>query len=538
MSLTTAIADRRSVVELAASRTTLELGRFEATRVLRHPITWIGVLVSVWLMWLLGGSVSPILERESVFLAGTVLPLGAATLIVANVAVLRHRKDPDTLDATPSDLRTRTLGVLVGIGAPVLLSFLLQGVGLVYVFLGGPIGTIDWVELAGGPAAVALLGATGVLLGRRLPHPIVPLVTLVGLAMFQLLSSPDTQMFSPEEAGANVEWLAPWMVPSAFSPIEELAFRPSLLHLGYVLVLTLLLAAFALPMGGTGSLIRLILAGGLAVAVIAVSLSLPTDGRYMFDWQEAATNQVCVEAKGIDYCAFPFYEDWIPRWQRTVEAVSALAPVSVDTVLQRPPNISWDEPGTLEQNGLIPANTSWDRQGAVPHFQLDLALRAALSSVGLPTAPERRPYTEAEIDSILAQNPDYPGGLRAQLESEGPLPKECSAFGQARAVVAVWLAGAALENGEQGLERILRDQPATASLWMKNIHNRPVLISVSDARLAHDLLFVPVSQVQQKLLNRWGSVADPATTSDDLASWFGLPATEQPDPGYFVEPCH
>lgn len=535
--MTTAISKRTPIAEVTPPRITLELARFEAIRILRHPVTWIGVLVSIWLMWSLGGDVAPILERDSVFLAGTVLPLGAAALIVANFAVLRHRKDPETLDATPSDVRRRTLGVFLGLGAPVLLAGLVQGIGLVFLLMGGPIGTIDWVELAGGPAAVALLGAAGVFLGRRLPHPIVPLIALVALAMFQILSSPDAQMFSPAQPAANVEWLAPWMTPSAFSPIEELAFRPSLPHLGYVLVLALLLATFALPMGRPGSLIRLTMAGAFAAAVIAVSLSLPADGRSRFDWAEAAANQVCVEADSIEYCAFGFYEDWIPRWQHAVDAVDALAPVSVHTVLQRPPNISWDEPGTLEQDGLILANTSWDREWAVPHFRLALALRAALSSVGLPTAPELRPYTGAEIESIVAQNPGYPGDLRAQLEAEQPIPKHCSAFDQARAVLAVWLAGAALENGKQGLEEILRDQPPTGSLWMNDTHDWPVLISVSDARIAQTLLSLPVPQVRQELQERWDSVTDPATTSSDLASWFGLPAPEQQDPGYFVEPC-
>lgn len=517
-----------------------QLAKFERRRALRHPLNWVGALLSLWMMWILGGDVAPILERDSVFLAGAMLPLAATALLVANYATLRLRRTPDILGSYPSGPNLRILGIHLGVIGPALLAFLLQAIGIWYLITGGPIGSIDWWELAVGPVMVAVFGMGGVLPGRWLPHPIVAPVALVGLGFLQLMASPDAEIFSPSEPAANFEWLAPWMTPSAFVPIEDLALRPSQLHLVYLVALALLVAGLALQVQGMARLIRVSLAGLFLAATIVISFNLPSGPGSVFDWPEAAASQTCATERGIEYCAFGFYEDWIPRWQETVAAVDAVLPVAVTNVMQRPVNIGFDEPGVLEADGLVLTSTFWDRKGATPLHSFDLALRAAHSSVGLPTTLQIRPYTEEEIESILEQNPGYEGDLRAELEeSEAESPKTCSALGQARAVVAVWLAASALDGGEQTLEEALARYPAatTFRIGFGRLHHQPTSIGRPDAELAVDLLAVPIAEVQAELDVRWEEVTDPATTSTELASWFGLPAPEYPESDFFEEPC-
>lgn len=515
------------------------LGRFEAWRALRHPLTLLGAASSVWLMWILGGNVAPILERESVFLAGAMLPLAATTLLVANYSVLRQRRVLDVVDAYPSGTNRRILGVQIGLLGPLLLAVLLQAVGLIYLQLGGPIGTVDLLELAVGPLMVMVLGLGGVALGRWLPHPIVAPVALIGLGAVQLLASPDSQLISSEPT-ANFEWLAPWMTPSAFMPIEDLAGRPSALHFAYLVLLGLVLGGLVLKVRGNGRLIPPAVIGMFVVAVVVVSTNLPADANVGFDWPEAAANQVCSIAEGIEYCAFEFYADWIPRWQQTVAAVDAVFPVPLRRVMQRPPNIGFEEPGALEAPGLVISNTSWDREGAVPVHQFDLALLVAHSAVGLPTTPQTRAYTPEEIESIVKQNPGYPGDLRAQLKSEGPQPMSCSAIGQARIVVALWLAATALERGPLGLQEALDAYPTSDSfrLGYQHFHNPPTSISRTDAELAQTLLGLPPTEVRARLESHWPQVIDPATTSTDLAGWFGLSAPVPPAEEFYEAPCH
>ncbi len=516
----------------------LQLGRFETLRALRHPLTWVGVAGSAWTMWSLGGDVAPILQRDSVFLAGAMLPLAASTLLVANYATLRQKRIPELLGSQPTGTEMPVLGVQLGVTGPVLLAVLLQAVGLVYLFLGGPIGPIDWWELAVGPAIVAVFGMGGVLLGRWLRHPIVAPVTLVGLAVLQLLASPDAQIFSSEPT-ANVEWLAPWMIPSAFSPIEDLAARPLELHLIYLLGLGVLLGSFAFRLEGTRRARRLGLAGSFVVAVVAISLILPPEPRFGFDWPEAAASQTCVTEDGVEYCAFGFYADWIPRWQETVAAVDALIPVRIEKVMQRPHNIGLDEPEVLEAPGLVLTSTHWDRQGATPYHRFELALGAARSAVGLPTTPQTREWTEEEIESILAQNPNYEGDLRAQLELEPLYPRSCSSIGQARAVVAVWMAASALKGGDDALRASLGENPArtTFRIGFDGFHNPATTIGRQDAELALELLDLHTAKVRDTLTSRWPEVTNPGTTSPELASWFRLSNPVYAERDFAEAPC-
>ena len=518
----------------------LQLARFEVRTALRHQLTWVGSLGSLWLMWILGGDVAPILQRDSVYLAGAMLPLAGATLLVTNYSTLRQRRLPDILDSYPSGPSLRILGVQLGVTGPVLLTLLIQTVGLSYLLTGGPIGGIAWWELAVGPVMVALFGVGGVFLGRRLPHPIVAPVVLVGFAFLQLLASPDAQIFSSELGPvANVEWLAPWMMPSAFEPIEDLAARPSELHLGYLAALALVVVTLALPVKGWARLARLAVAGVFVAVLVGISLNLSSEPKSGFDWSEAAAAQPCSVQDGVEYCAFEFYVDWIPRWQETVAAVDAIAPVTITKVMQRPPNIGFDEEGTLETPGLVLANTHWDRVGATPYHRFDLALLAAHSAVGLPTTRQTRLFTKEEIESIVEQNPEAPGDLRAHLESQPPFPQSCSAIGQARAVVAVWLAATALDHGPEAIQSALERLP-TANLFRpgyQHFHLPPTSVGRSDAELALGLLARPMADVQAELVSRWQEVVDPATTSADLASWFGLQAPIYPATEFVELPC-
>lgn len=515
------------------------LARFETRRALRHPLTWIGAVASLWLMWTLGGDVAPILDRDSVFLAGGMLPLATATLLVSNYAILRQRRLLETLDAYPSDANRRILGVQLGLIGPVLMAILLQTIGLVYLQVGGPIGTVNLWELAVGPLLIVVFGLGGVLLGRWLPHPIVAPVALVGLAALQFMASPDAQIFSSAPT-ANVEWLAPWMMPSAFSPIEELTFRPSVLHFGYLAVLALVLGILALEIRGRGRLAPLVVCGLFAIAVVVVSFNLSSEPTARFDWREAAANQVCSTADGIEYCAFEFYADWIPRWQETVASVNAVFPVTITKVMQRPPNIGWEDPVDLEAPGLVLANTHWDRDGATPYHRLDLALMAAQSAVGLPTTTQTRSLTDKEIDSIVEQNPDSdPEELRVQFESFPPSPESCSGFGQARTVVAVWMAASVLEDGPEALQNALTNYSTSESfrIGYQHFHNPSISIGRVDAELAQALLALSATGVRAGLESHWQEVIDPATTTAQLASWFGLPEPVHPDLSFYQEPC-
>lgn len=319
----------------SAGTVLLQLARFEARRALRHPLTWVGAIGALWMVWLLAGGGAPVLKRDSVYLAGAVLPLAAATLLVGNYAALRERRLADLLSAIPKEENTRLLGIQLGLIGPVILAMIIQMIGLIYLLLGGPIGEFDWWELAAGPAMVWSLGVGGVALARWLPHPAVAPVVVVGLAAIQLLASPDFVIASSEAAA--VEWLAPWMMPSAFEPVEDFAGRPDVLHLLYLVAISLVLASVSLRLGRDAGIARIGVSVAFVGGVLAISLALPANDDEFLDWRKAVANQTCSTANGIEYCAFGSYEDWSPRWQEVVVAVDIIFPVEIVQVLQRPP---------------------------------------------------------------------------------------------------------------------------------------------------------------------------------------------------------
>ncbi len=534
----TAISTRPEVISPPTlGRVVLQLARFDGRRLLRHPLTWIGALASLGMMWLWMGGRAPILPRDSVYLAGATMPLAGTTFLAAFYASLRDRANPEMLASYQHGRNVRLCGIQLGLLGPVFLALLLEAVGLVYLLAGGPIGEITWVELAGGPAMVAALGSGGVLLGRFLPHPIVAPVALLGLGMLQFLASPDAQISSGQPT-ANFEWLAPWIVPSAFEPVEEFAGRPGFLHLGYLLAVTMMFALLVLVARGRPRVFQLVLAVIVVGGLVRISMSLPGEDPFHYGWSEAADAQVCVNEEGVEYCAFEFYEDWIPAWQETVAAVDALFPVAIDAVIQRPHNIGWGVNSGLPNDGVIALTTlEWDRAGAAPDQAFGLALASAQSALGLPPSRQVRVRTPEEIDSIVAQNPDYPE-LRQQLESEQPALQFCSATGQARAVVAAWLAGAALTDGSGRLEAAIeRSRPSPVIRIAGPAHTPGAFLDVSDAELAQDLLKLPVAEVRAQLEERWAQVTRTATTSAELASWFGLPGPGYEESGFFQEPC-
>jgi hypothetical protein len=282
----------------------------------------------------------------------------------------------------------------------------------------------------------------------------------------------------------------------------------------------------------------LVLVGVFAVGIISASMTLPSEPGRTFSWPEAAASQTCDTAAGIEYCAFGFYADWIPRWQATVAAVDSLAPVQIQKVIQRPHNIGWDEDSGLPDGELALTTLEWDRPRARPDQAFGLALASAQSAVGLPTMPETRALTPEEIDSVLEQNPGYPGDLRAILESEGRQQQDCSANGQARTAVALWLAAASLSDGEEVLQQRLSRYPSAETfIPPEPVHRSGVTIGRSDVELALGLLHLPLTEVRNELDNRWEAVVDPTTQAADLASWFDLSVPVYPDIGFFQEPC-
>lgn len=153
----------------------LAVARVEAARVVRHPIAWLGVVLTVTVT---AGGVGWFADP---FPGDLLLPIFAPLLIgffiAVHLGVGRDRHDGmDELAGTlPVGARTRTLGHLLGavcVAVPVGLAL----VATVLVYVGGPGGTYrEWtptaLELAQPALAMVIVAALAVAAGRWWRHP-------------------------------------------------------------------------------------------------------------------------------------------------------------------------------------------------------------------------------------------------------------------------------------------------------------------------------------------------------------------------------
>lgn len=513
---------RSSATKPSVRSAVVALARFEAKRAVVHPLIWIGVAGSLWLMWTWIGRVAPVLERDSIYVAGSLMPLAAAAGLATFYAALRDRSTPELSTTLPMRSNQRTIGLALGSGGPLILSLVFTFVGVVYLTTGSPIGNFDWWELAAGPAMVLLFGVAGVSLANLFPHPVAGPLALLIVGYLEALASPDANLFSGPPS-RNIEWLAPWMPPPTYVPVGELAARPDVLHLIGAALITLILLVGSLR-GHRTLWMRIAITSGLALVVVLTSSTIEPFVGSSFNWVAASENQPCESRDGVDYCHYPDYEDWVDRWNRTISAVDRRAPVTIGRVVQRPSYVSWSPDNALG-DPFVAAVTrqSWDRPGVRPDHAFALALKAAGTALGLPSAIQSRPYTDEEIAAAAANEPE-PEVIEESMRADG-VPFSCSAIGQARGAVSAWLAASALDGGDAALANSLkRNRTWTWPGQVVDWFDPPAFLGSEGGEMALAMLDLPSSEVEAVVEERWEQLIDPATSIQDLAGWLHLPA--------------
>jgi hypothetical protein len=225
----------------------------------------------------------------------------------------------------------RVAGVLVGLAWPAGATFAVQLALLAWTYLRDPVTSIVWTELLVGPAFVALAGALSAAATRWILHPSTPLVALLVLAGIQIVVP-----YRPEDWGSQIgpAALAPIAWPETIIPYE-VAFRPSGLHLGYLIGLILALAGVA-TLGRTKSSWFLLSVGVISAGVLGAAQVGPIKESQRV---EAISRLVgdgadltCETHGAVTYCAMPGYAGWIDDWTAAVTPMFALLPDTVEAI--------------------------------------------------------------------------------------------------------------------------------------------------------------------------------------------------------------
>lgn len=522
-------------------RAVAALARVEGRRLVRHPATLTGLALSCFLVLMFQDVETMVLHRDVWMVQAAASPLIGGALIAAHLAAGRAaRHGTDALFETLRAGRgRRTTAILIGGTAPAALSVVWASAALALLRAQGAIWAPEPADLLAIPALCLLAVGLGVALGRFVPTAVAGPMALVGVGVVELVVATRSGTWQrlallsdwgPRFGGAPEVWpQAPWV------------------HLAYVLAMTGLIAAVALARTGRRRA-RMVGASGLAVVTFLSGAALtrpvpePTAerlARLVLEPERLST--VCEPAGTATICTPPAYTAWIDRWQPVVARILEMVPPAA-----RPPDLrvevgalSWDVPepvgDVIEQRLGRHGPHRWP--GSPPGtVRLGTRFYGAGARAVIATAVAREVVgLGGEVESHVADA--VGGGMRAP----------CSARGQAREAVALYLAAVAsprlegwlrgsLGNGSNYLDlRPTRDGGFSHSpdLWLEDGYFDPrteIRWSRTGGLVALQLLDAPdQATVRERLADRWQHWTAAETGLEELTGAFALPGPPSVD---------
>jgi hypothetical protein len=434
------------------------------------------------------------------------LPLVGMTIIAVHRAVTRARRDDlsELLETCPLPDGVRTVGHLGAVLVPLVVFavFVVAYVGTKELRGFGPIGPIGpgWLDLAS--AFVLIVGgvALGVALGRWVPFEVAPVLALlvIGVVSIGLTTKGDP--------GWN-----PLAELSTVPPVEEigelLAPRPNVWHLVWLIGLTGLVTVAALAWSRRDRWVGALALGSVVVAaaggVGATSGLSSADADHVVELIVAPEDhQTCrtADSELLAVCVYDGYEEVVPMLL-TAEHVATAVPGARQFVIrqglvstltdQLPPEVR----DRLSSDPTRPANEIVVGLDPPPN---DGVARFALafSAVGLPI------YEPADGVPLVI-------------------------VGEARGVVALWLAAAGLgdddaldllqPDAEAGDDPLRRSAVwAGVACWIP-----PAVTSIEELELARRLVIGDDARMTEVLAEHWEHWTDPATSTAELVAALG-----------------
>lgn len=513
-------------------RVVAALSRVEAREMVSSPWFGIGVGFQLWLFLAFG----VIYNEEDLSLWAEVIqqlvafshPLVGMLVVAAHAATTRSRHDQtdELYESCPAGRAVRTTALLstAWVGAVSVAAFLGLFL-LVSIFhsqqVHGPVGDDALPDLLSGIAMGVGGVVLGVALGRWVRWRLAPVVAVVAVGAIGL------RLAATGEASMQLGELSTFL---SVTP-EVFLDRQAWWHPVWLGGLTVLVAGVALagtrsenrraagPVRAPAAVLAVV---GTAVAVVAGVMATrplpPTAAERLADRiGRPAAHQVCSPAAGpVLVCEYRGYGELRGRVAAEVAPVGAALPAGVSPITLRP--VFTGDPLDLPpevQRRLPSAPLLGPGEVALPLEAMEDRMRAArflvaLSGVGLPVVPDR-----------------------------GPRPVVVA--GQARSVVALWLAarglgaeaGARLATAQKrGQEKAI---PASADafdrgyVWPSSCDSAPVVWSAQDLAAARALLAVPAERALGVVHAGWDRWRDPATRTDELLAAAGLRPVGAPD---------
>jgi len=528
------------VVALAAKELKLEV---------TNRVAWFAYIVFLGIAYRELRGWAPVLERVSLVTAVASLVL-AAVILMSGVRVARRLRNDERglLPGSPLNDLTRFVGAVSAIVGVCLLWLILAVIPLGWALASRPGGAVVWSEIGLAVSIWFVAGSFGLLVGNRtvsgLAGPMTVLVlAAVNLVLTSRILSELLMRYTAAQATADTAnrftfLLAPFP-PYDTSVAYLLQTRGGWHHVVYVslvgaLVLSLYWRAQATHVGRSSRLMPLVVTG---IAMVSVGTTQPFHdddlAREALKARVENTTRECIDVSWIVACLYPEYLTWSTDYERAVRSLADIPPsdhssdfrlVQYETFLHGGADAAYGLVDLPQHQDEIQLNTWWARSPPVNRetyyssFHLSLAVSARL--IGFP----------------------------ATLDNEGEF---CQTGGQARAVVALWMAVQEEMHRQYLLNQVQNPfyfplfsddltegqsdfldysvpesgEPMLLDRGLNNPLETPwfaMEFNLREAYLALQLRNLPKDSVAEEIRRSWVYWTDAATTTSDLAQHFDL----------------
>ena len=510
----------------------VQLARVEGRQLLRNEVFIVGIFMSVAILVVFGfvWASDNVGARNSwrywlALLPVFTLPFAGMTLVAMNLAALRARREgtEELFGSLPAAASTRVVGHLGSVWVAVVIQIVFVAATFATgSWLTDRFGAIDTASIGDIVVSFVLLACAGSLaiaLARWLPNPLVALVAVVLLAF----------------VGTAIGGIGDdhWSLTRQLSiwpryPDHDWAFavRPSWWHAAYLLSLGVVVAFVAVARQRRDRLTLLLGVGAVALAAVTgyIQTRPMTDSeadRIAAMIADPVAHSSCRTTDGLTLCAYPDYADITRVWARELTApFAAVAPQQRNegfAVVWREPRLDRLDPAVRSRIDIEALTASWSADPdtwngvEVDGTESNLVNRLAVGlwSVGLPSVP--------------------PG--------EAP----CWAGGQARGIVALWVAAQGMSGDDakhfvsgtwSGLGDDHNDSGVPAEwtdgyIWISDA-TAPVLWSGADIAAAQAVLTLDTRLVRDTLWADWRRWSDASATTVELMRAIGAKPAAAP----------
>ncbi|MEV3858710.1 ABC transporter permease [Streptomyces sp. NPDC050095] len=441
--------------------------------------------------------------------------LAAGVFLAVHLAVLRPTRDNtgELYEVQVLQPWRRTAAHLLSVVPAAVLAAVLAVARIVYVATRpGAVSRPAISELATGPLVVLLAGTLAVCLAKLTDSVAAGPLVLAALGVLTIIGALNGTV--------QARWLAPIAFEDQFRPTvpSNLLYRPSGLHLVYLLCCAAGLGAVALwRSSGRSRIFRVAAAAALLGVVATAALQLrplpPSITAARTTAQSAPSSaQKCATTNSVTYCAFPEYLGRRTQW----------APVA-NHILDRLPGAVRRGHYYVRQHLSPEAFTSEGMAPPAPVGQWAKDDEHARTPGAAVVGTEWGPSSDGGNSAVIGFAATFAyRAVAGTPPGDGAVAKACGA----RGLVVLWLAAQATPETKAALRDHASRSSGAFTTFSPLNGNAGLVVQRDAVDMALTLTDRPMDKTAAQVRQSWTALTAPGTSLAQAADLLGLPAPQ------------